>query len=383
MPVRLLHLADLHLGATFRMLGLREAEREADLFDAFQRAVDFALDPAHRIDAVLVAGDVFDVHDPDLGLVSRVKAQTRRLADAHVPVFWIPGTHDRYDDPACVYRHDDFPGVTLLTDPRYGEPQRVTLGDTPVAISGCAYQAGLSSAEPLADLPDLGEEMLHVALLHGSVQENLEWTVRDHYVPIKPGALRAAPVHYLALGHYHNAREWPTSRGVAYYPGTLEGRRFGENGPRFLTVVELEHGAARPRIETHPWNRRTLCDVELDFDIAGFDDVEGSVAWMRERADADTILRVTLKGSPGQQVDVAALHATVAPACFHLDVRDETEVFNTTWIAMFAEEASVRGEFVRRLQTRLGAATAEERPVFAQALRLGVQAFAGHERNPD
>ena len=379
MSVRLLHLADLHLGAPFESLGSRAAERQDDLFDAFHRAVDFALDPANRIDGVLVAGDVFDVHDPDQALVHRVLAETRRLTNTSLPVFWIPGTHDRYDDPACVYRHEDLPGVTLLTGARFGEPLRVTINDTALAISGYAYQDGLSSSEPLADLPDLGDEVIHVALLHGSVQANLDWTVKDHYVPITPEAVAAAPVHYLALGHYHNLREWPTTRGVAYYPGTLEGRRFRENGPRFLTVVELDRGAARPRIETHRWNQRTLLEEELDLDTAGFDDAESIVEWIRARADANTILRVRIGGTPERPLDEAAIQAAVAPECFHLEVQDRTDVFKATWVAMFAKEPSVRGEFVRRLQERLDAAPPEQRPVFAQALRLGVQAFAGYD----
>lgn len=376
MSLRFLHLADLHLGARFPMLGPREAERQADLLRAFDRAVGFALDPAHRIDAVLVAGDVFDVPDPGPRIAGHVRAQAARLTEAGLPVFWIPGTHDGYDEPHCVYRQEPLPGVTLFTDPQYGAPVECTIRDRRVAVSGFAWQAGRTPQGVLATLPDPGPDVLHVALLHGSVQASLDWTVQDHYVPVAPEALARAPVHYLALGHYHSARQYPTARGIAYYPGTLEGRRFGENGARLLAVAEV--GPDGARVETHRWNARTLRDEVLDLDTAGFADADGIVDWLRARADRDAICRVILRGAPDAALDADRLAERAADGYFHLSLRDETAVFESGWIADFAEEESVRGAFVRRLQDRLRAAAGPERAAVALALKLGVQAFAGH-----
>ena len=50
MSVRILHLADLHLGAAFPSMGERGAERTRDFLSAFQRAVEFAASPERPVD---------------------------------------------------------------------------------------------------------------------------------------------------------------------------------------------------------------------------------------------------------------------------------------------------------------------------------------------
>ncbi len=68
MSVRILHLADLHLGAAFPAYGDRGPERTRDFLSAFQRAIEFAASPEHPVDLVVIAGDLFDTHDPDESL---------------------------------------------------------------------------------------------------------------------------------------------------------------------------------------------------------------------------------------------------------------------------------------------------------------------------
>ena len=54
--IRLLHLADLHLGRAFQMLGEKGAAQRRALEAALIRAVDLAI--AERVHLVLVAGDL-------------------------------------------------------------------------------------------------------------------------------------------------------------------------------------------------------------------------------------------------------------------------------------------------------------------------------------
>ena len=55
--VKVLHLADLHLGARSHALGDKSSLRSQDFLDAFNRAVAFALAPENAIDLVCIAGD--------------------------------------------------------------------------------------------------------------------------------------------------------------------------------------------------------------------------------------------------------------------------------------------------------------------------------------
>src|SRR5690606_25081667 len=74
--IRILHLADLHLGwepPWSEIASERRLERDQRL----GRAVDWALE--NEIDVVLIVGDLFETHRPPAGLVREVIAQLARL----------------------------------------------------------------------------------------------------------------------------------------------------------------------------------------------------------------------------------------------------------------------------------------------------------------
>ena len=58
MSVRILHLADCHLGAPLGNFGSYASRRQEDLEKAFARSIAAALE--EEVDLVLIAGDLFD-----------------------------------------------------------------------------------------------------------------------------------------------------------------------------------------------------------------------------------------------------------------------------------------------------------------------------------
>src|SRR5688500_10588622 len=122
---RLLHTADVHLGARHADLGEQAAAQRERQFAAFKATVDLAI--AEKVDVVLIAGDLFDSNTQPKRSVERVAAELARLVAAKIRTVMIPGTHDVYDR-ASIYRthdlasmagqgaDDDF--VTVLTPER-------------------------------------------------------------------------------------------------------------------------------------------------------------------------------------------------------------------------------------------------------------------------
>jgi len=98
---RLLHLADVHLGARHDDLGPTAAAQRERQFAAFERAIELAL--AEKVDLVLLCGDLFDSNSQPRRSVERAAAELGKLAARHIPVVIIPGTHDCYE-PGSIYR---------------------------------------------------------------------------------------------------------------------------------------------------------------------------------------------------------------------------------------------------------------------------------------
>ncbi|WP_309056812.1 exonuclease subunit SbcD, partial [Streptomyces sp.] len=85
--MRFLHTSDWHLGRSFHRVGLLDAQA------AF---LDHLVDTVHarEVDAVLVAGDVYDRAVPPLPAVALFDSALHRLAEAGVPTVMISGNHD-------------------------------------------------------------------------------------------------------------------------------------------------------------------------------------------------------------------------------------------------------------------------------------------------
>src|SRR2546425_6241456 len=90
--LKLLHMADVHLGKAFQMLGAQGAAQRRTLEDTFARAVDLAI--AQQVHVVLTAGDLFDSPRPSATLVELAERQLRRLDDRGIWVAMVAGNHD-------------------------------------------------------------------------------------------------------------------------------------------------------------------------------------------------------------------------------------------------------------------------------------------------
>src|SRR4029077_15866686 len=106
--LRLVHTADVHLGARHTDLGDQAAAQRERQFAAFRATVDLAL--AEKVDLFLIAGDLFDSNTQPRRSVERVAAELKRLADARIRTVIIPGTHDVYDR-SSLYRIHDMAGL--------------------------------------------------------------------------------------------------------------------------------------------------------------------------------------------------------------------------------------------------------------------------------
>ena len=85
--MKLLHLADLHIGKRVYEYSMLE-EQKAALLQAFQMAKD------HAVDAVLIAGDVYDKTIPTIEGVKLFDTFLTALKTRKIPTFIISGNHD-------------------------------------------------------------------------------------------------------------------------------------------------------------------------------------------------------------------------------------------------------------------------------------------------
>src|SRR5690349_3424050 len=153
--LRIIHTADVHLGARHDDLGEQASAQRERQFAAFVATVDLAI--ARKADLVLVAGDLFDSNTQPRRSVERVADQLKRLGTARIRTVVVPGTHDCYDR-ASIYRAYDLKGmsgsgpdddwVTVLTPAR----PSIHLAAIDAVIHGPVFATKKAPHSPLRDL---------------------------------------------------------------------------------------------------------------------------------------------------------------------------------------------------------------------------------------
>lgn len=227
---RFLHIADVHLGKYQH----QSAERYGDYFVALQSVVDHAL--REKVDALLIAGDLFDEQEPAAETIRRAARALRPLRENGIPVYAIEGNHDRRKrtEPACAldilagegYLHLLRPSVEdqKLALPEYDQEQGGALVEAAegVVIAGLGFLGHSIEEYHRQAAEQLPDDDFVILLSHAMVatdEQTLEYgcIAYDDLAPLRER------VGYLALGHRHTRVGLEGEMdGWVFNPGSLE-----------------------------------------------------------------------------------------------------------------------------------------------------------------
>lgn len=372
MTIRILHIADAHLGAPLANFGEYARQRRIDQEMAFRRTIDAAI--RERVHAVLLAGDLFDTFRPDTEAVNLARGELARLRHAGIPVIGVPGTHDAMSWAECVYRTETLPFHRFFTDPTFGEPATLEIGGVPLTVYGIAYDRE-RSGRGWDTLARGREDGIHVALVHAACRFVPDWPIGLDDLPFDERELAGFGMDYVALGHYHNLRVFRDGdRVVGAYSGSLEGRDWTETGARHALLVEWEAAGPPSRITPIPVHSRML--EERDVDVTGLGDHAAFAEAIRAACAPGPLWLVTLVGEPEGVIRPRDLESELGPAYDHIRIKDGTTLARSHVLTQRVEEETVRGEFFRRLMAARDAADGErERAVADRALKVGLRVF--------
>lgn len=374
--IKLFHTADLHLDSPFPSLGREDELRRNDFILTFDRLLHLAI--KNDVDFFLLAGDLFNSPTPSSAIIGKVQSGLQRLSRRGITPVILPGTHDHVFHANSVYRRHEFPGTILLDGPFVETPVSVEKRGHKVHFYGFAAPSTVTQ-DPLPSLTRQAAAGFHIGLLHGSRKGSPGWAHAKKDLPFSLEDLKQWRLDYVALGHYHNFEILQDNgRPLACYPGTPEGKKFGENGCRYAALVTLREGSAV--IDRLTVNSRILEEQTLD--LSGYSDLAGVKEDVLAFADPKVLLRLTLKGLVESALDLDLLHAQVCDSFFHLEIVDRTSLFDSHFAHRIAGEETVRGCFVRRVQKLMATASPEEKNLLEKAFREVLTRFQadGKER---
>ncbi len=382
--LRLLHTADVHLGARYADLGEAATAQRERQFAAFRASIDLAI--AEKIDLFLVAGDLFDSNVQPRRSVDRVAAELKRLVDERIRAVLIPGTHDVYDR-ASIYRSYDLSAlagangtdfVTLLTP----EQPSVRLETLDLTVHALVFATKRAPRSPLAGLDVSGDPSTwQIGMVHGSIAIPKQ-TEHDEVV-ITTDEIAASKLDYLALGHWHSSSRGKAGSTVYAYSGAPEPVALDQDraGKVLLVSLDLHDGKRDVQIQERRVGKTTFQKFEVD--AATIASQPALIDDLRMLANPDIVMDVRLIGVRPDALDVheEEIEAALADAFLKIRVRDRSVPPLSD--GPLPPEDTILGAFVRDIEAGIaeleaadnldGAAEARD------VLRLGRLLLAGEE----
>jgi exonuclease SbcD len=355
--IKLLHLADVHIG--MENYGRLNPEtglntRLHDFLDTLDEAVTHAID--ERVDAVVVAGDVYKSRDPSPTHQRELARRIIRLIRNDIHVVLVPGNHDTpmaagRATSVDIFRELELPNVTVLR--RIGA-DRVQTRSGPLQVVALPWltRSTFLAHDDYRNLP-LDELVQQMA---GMIDDALQRVCADldpnipavlvghaHVFGARVGAERLLTlgndpmlntsvldlpnVGYHALGHIHKHQAVVTGQRSVVYAGSINRVDFSEEEEKKgFVLVELQSG--KSEWEFVPVKARPFLTIRSEpLTDAPTDEVIKSILRAGPKVD-NAIVRLQLSGprSRIQAIDEREVRRHLAAAHFLTPIqRDYTD----------------------------------------------------------
>ena len=218
--MKLIHIADPHLGAVPDSGFPWSADRARALWQTFSQAVSRAEE--EQADLLLIAGDLFH-RQPLKRELKEVNALFSRLT--HTRVVLIAGNHD-YISASSNYRQFSWcPQVIFFRESRL---QRVLFPELNTAVYGRSYHSREDTAPLYPWRPIEDDGTIRILLAHGGDEKHCPYNRKE---------LSRAGFHYVALGHIHKPNSVFSDHVVN--PGALEPIDSNDLGPHGYVIAEV------------------------------------------------------------------------------------------------------------------------------------------------
>jgi len=280
--MRILVSADTHLGSPIRSIALRNRELGERLKqlsrDTFVDIINLAI--TEQVDALVLAGDIFDNAYPDIRTRTFLMNQLSRLAEAGIQTMLIRGNHD------ALLNHQDLGDLGKDIHLLHKANPTVELGNT--AFHGLSFDKAHVDKSFLPDYPVPLQGKRNVGLMHTSLDGAAG---HDPYAPCAERDLVAHGFDLWCLGHIHAPFERIDDDVLLVMPGIPQPRHFGEHKGGTVTLVSLDQ--VPPAFERRVVSKLGFVECMLDLNTCA------------DQAEVMRTIRTALMNAKDPQRDIA------------------------------------------------------------------------------
>jgi DNA repair exonuclease SbcCD nuclease subunit len=239
--ISFLHTADFQIGKAFGSIGAEAAViMRRQRVETVRRVAELANE--RRVDAVLIAGDVFDLDTVSNETVHSFLQALSRFTGSWVV---IPGNHDAAVPQSVWQRMDALGRPANLHISR--EPEIVPIAGSRLSVLTAPLQRRHESRDLTSvwDTMTTPEHYVRVGLAHGAITSHAA-TVFDATNSVAGNREALSRLDYLALGDWHGTMQVGDR---SWYSGTPETDNFKANDSGNVLLVTIDGPGAMPVVE--------------------------------------------------------------------------------------------------------------------------------------
>lgn len=364
--VKIIHCADVHLGANVSFLGSRAKQRQTETLRTFQKTVEFAV--KEDVKAFLIAGDLFDSFEIDFSFIREVLSS---ISSANgVKFFYSAGNHDPLDLNSPL-RKAALPSNLYIFDTK---DSVFTFDDLKLRVYGRSFKEVYDKGEECFSLIPPDDDFINIMCIHGELTSDKN----SDYNPITQQFITESRMDYIALGHIHKCTDIGRLGSTDFaYCGCLEGQGFDESGKKGILMGNISKANAELSfvplcLRAHITESVDISSAENSSDAAQL--ILNHLADTYGEKYSENLYKIVLTGTaPEAQINVSEINTRLGEKLFFVKTKDETSP--AVNLELLATEPSLKGIFVKRMLERIDTADEASKPALNDALKLGLKAF--------
>ncbi len=365
--VKILHTADIHIGAAESFLKNEALKRRFETLLTFEKIIDLAID--RDVDVIVISGDLFDSNKIESHFIDAV---FEKMANCKKRIVFCGGNHDplNADSPFLNRNLPDNLFVLGKTD------ECITFEDISLKCYGRSFtDVYLKGEERL--LLSADKDYVNLMVQHGELKSDLS----SDYNSITPAFVKNSGMDYIALGHIHKRTPIGKIDNTYFaYCGCPEGQGFDELDQKGVYIGEIGKGVCN--LEFVAVSKRLHIQHKTDItDLCSNEEICQKIMSELESGYGinfrDNLYKIELTGeiSPDVKLIKTEILSRLDAELYFVKVKDNSEL--KIDLEAVAQEPSLKGIFVKKMLKKQAEADESELPVYKKALKLGLKAFSG------
>lgn len=365
--VKILHTADLHIGAAESFLKGESQKRRFENLLTFEKIIDLATE--RNVDIIAISGDLFDSNTVEDRFIDAV---LNKISNFKIPVVFCAGNHDPLNAESPFLNRDLPENLYVLG----AEDECITFEELGLKCYGRSFTDVYLKGEEKFSLK-ADQNYINLLVQHGELKGDLS----SDYNSITPNFVKDSGMDYMALGHVHKRTPIGKIDNTYFaYCGCPEGQGFDELDDKGVYVGEIGKGICNLEFisvskRKHIHHKTDITEVSETYEIC--DKILGELKENYGENYRDNLYKIELTGEilPEIRIIKAEILSRLENNLYFVKIKDSTVLKIDT--EALSKEPSLKGIFVKKMLEKIENADQESRAIYEKALNLGLKAFLG------